>query len=251
MYSRQEREDADRNERIHRRYTADELNLFFRLNYPFTDHISGSAALSFSNIFLKENSDAFNQPEDGAMLLGFSPGISLRYSNWDGYLLSQQSLSLGYTYNLALSGSSFHQGEFRGVYEQSLIPGFRINLRSGGVWKFAASGSLDPLFEEGPYSAQVDILPRKLSARQYAGFSAGFEKYLVKLKWGTLSVLGSWQCAVSQGPLSENKTEFSHGPSGGISFYLSRLAIPALGTSLAYNVSTGLYQFSFSMGVGF
>jgi len=250
IYNRRDKNDTDRHEVTHRRYTADELRLSFQVNYPFTTHITGSFAFSFTDFFLKESAGAFNPPEEGAVLFGFSPGVSLRYSSWDGYLLSQRSLSLVYTYNHALTGSSFHQGEFRGVYEQSIIPGFRFNLRSGGVWKQAVSENLTPLVEESPQKARVDILPKTLSARHYAGFSAGFEKYLVKIKWGTLSVLGSWQCAFSQGPLSGNETEFSHGPSGGISFYLSRLAIPALGANFAYNITTGIYQFSFSMGVG-
>jgi hypothetical protein len=251
MYNRHEKEDTDRNEMIHRRYTADELYLSFQINYPFTTHITGFAGFSFTDIFLKENENAFNQPEKGVILLGFSPGFSLRYNSWDGYLFSQRSLSMEYSYNLALSGSTFHRGEFRVIYEQSVVPGFQINLRSGGVWKSAVSGNLGPLYEEGPQKTQVGILPRNLSALHYAGISAGVEKYLAKIKWGTLSVLGSWECVFSQGPTSENKTEFSHGPSGGIRFYLSRLAIPALGTNLAYNVSTGIFQFSFSIGVGF
>jgi len=247
MYNRDENEDVDSKERLHRRYSADKFRFSLGLYYPFTSLITGSTSLSYTNVILRDNEDALNQPESGAALLSFSPGFSLRSSSWDGYLLSQRTLSLGYTYNLAITGSSFHEVDFRGVYEQSLIPGFRFNVRSGAVWK---SGS-DPLFEEGPNNAQVDILPWEFSARHYAGFSAGLEKYLLKAKWGTLSVLGSWQCVFSQGPLSENKVEFNHGPSGGIRFYLSRIAIPALGAGLAYNLSTGIYQFSFSVGMGF
>jgi len=247
MYNRQENEDVDSNELLHRRYTADRFRFSLGLYYPFTNLITGSASLSYANVILRDSEDALNRPEGDAAHLIFSPGFALRHSSWDGYLLSQRTLSLGYTYNLALTGTSFHEVNFRGAYEQSLLPGFRFSVRSGAIWK---SGS-DPLFEDGPNRAQVDILPWKFSARHYAGFSAGLEKYLVKTKWGTLSVLGSWQCVFSQGPLSENKAEFNHGPSGGIRFYLSRIAIPALGMGLAYNMTTGIYQFSFSIGMGF
>jgi len=247
MYNRQENEDVDSNEHLHRRYTADKFRFSLGLYYPFTGLISGSASLSYANVILRDSDDAINQPEGSVAHIIFSPGFALRSSSWDGYLLSQRTLSLGYTYNFALAGASFHEVHFRGVYEQSLIPGFRVNVRSGAVWE---SGS-DPLFEDGPNRAQVDILPWKFSARHYAGFSAGLEKYLLKTKWGTLSALGSWQCVFSQGPLSDNKVEFNHGPSGGIRFYLSRIAIPALGMGLAYNMTTGIYQFSFSVGIGF
>jgi outer membrane protein assembly factor BamA len=245
MYSRQEREDTNRNEKVLRRYTADTLNLSLGVYYPFTGHFTASAGISFTNVSPENDSSALSISDERARLLGFSPGISLRYSDWDGYLLSQQSLSLEYTYNLGISGSSFHTVKFRGVYEKSLIPGFRLNLNTGAVWKPGAG----LLFEDGPQQAQVDILPRRFSALHYAGFSAGLEKYLVKFRFGTLTALASWQGVFSHGPLSGD--EFDHGPSGGVRFYLSRLAIPALGAGMAYNINSGLSQFTFSLGMSF
>jgi len=249
MYGRGEREDEDKNENIHRRYTADRLSASIGVSYPFTEYFSGSASVSFSDISLSDNSDTLNPPEDGVRLVGFSPNLSFRSSSWDGFLQSQRSISLGYKYNLAFSGSSHHEAEFRGVWEQPLLPGFRINLKSGGIWKSEADPGTDPLFEEGPHSAQVDILPQNFSARHYAGFSAGLEKYIFKGRWGTLSALASWQCVYSYGPISD--FEFDHGPSGGIRFYLSRLALPAMGTGIAYNMNSGILQFAFSMGMQF
>jgi outer membrane protein assembly factor BamA len=245
MYNRQEKEDMDRDEKVLRRYTADTLYLSLGLYYPFTGHFTGSAGISFSNVSPKNNSSAFNNPDEEARLLGFSPGIALRYSNWDGYLLSEQSLSLKYTYALGISGSSFHIVELQAAYEKSLVPGFRLNLNTGAVWKPGAG----PLFEDGPRQAKVDILPGQFSALHYMGFSAGLEKYLVKIRFGTLTVLAAWQGVFSQGPLSGY--EFDHGPSGGVRFYLSRLAIPALGAGIAYNMNSGLSQFTFSLGMSF
>ena len=245
MYSRQEREDQDREEKIHRLYTADQLRFSFGIFYPFTSFVTASAAVSFSNASLLKNKILFNPPENGAMILGFTPGFSLHRSDWDGYLLSQQNLSLSYHYNFAISGSSYQQADFRAILEKSLIPGFRLNVRSGAVWK----SSSNPLFEEGPNKAQVEILPRKFSARHYAGLSAGLEKHLFTTRMGALSVLGSWQCVYSWGPVLGG--EFDNGPSGGIRFYLSRLALPAMGFNAAYNINSGLIQFSFNLGMEF
>ncbi|MCL1813295.1 MAG: hypothetical protein FWG29_07220 [Treponema sp.] len=243
MYGRREREDQDKDEKTQRLYTTDQLRFSFGLYYPFTGHFTGSAALSFSHISLQKKD--INPPPDGAMLLGFTPGVSLRSSDWDGYLLSQQSLSLTYHYNFAIQGTSYHQMELRAVYEKSIIPGFRLAVKGGAVW---TPGS-DPLNEGGPQRAQVDILPRNFSARHYAGFSAGLEKHLVKFQMGALSVLGLWQCVYSDGPISGN--EFDYGPSGGLRFYLSQLALPAMGANVAYNLNSGLYQFSFYLGMDF
>lgn len=247
MFEREENKDVNSKEKLERRYSTDTFRYSLGLYYPFAGSMTGSAHLSYANIMLKENIKAINEPASGVSLINVTPGFAIRYSDWDGYLLSQKTVSLEYSFNYVLSGASFHKVSFRAVYEQSIIPGFRLGLKSGAV----ASSASNPLFEDDPHRAQVDILPMDYSALHYAGFSAGLEKYLLKLAWGTLSVLGSWQCVFSQGPVSDNKVEFNHGPFGGIRFFLSRLAIPALGMGLAYNMTTGIYQFSFSVGMGF
>ena len=243
MYGQRKREDQDRTENIHRIYNIDQLRISFGLYYPFTDYFTGSATVSFSHKSLQEK--ILSPPKNGTILTGITPGISLRFSDWDGYLLSQQSFSLSYHYNLAIQGSSYHQAELRAIYEKSLIPGFRLSLRSGAIWM----SSSDPLNEESPQKAQVDILPRNFSARHYAGISAGFEKHLLKTRIGTLSVLGSWQFVLSHGPISGS--EIDNGPSGGIRFYLSQLALPAMGANFAYNINSGIYQFNFYIGMEF
>jgi hypothetical protein len=245
MYNRRENEDTGRDKTVYRRYTADTLQGSLGLYYPFTGYLTGSARLSYTDISIVDNNGGFNVPEEGARLLGFSSGASLRHSAWDGFLLAQQSLSLEYTFYLGLSGSSYHQLEFQGQYGKSLVPGFHLNFRGSALWK---SGT-EELYEEGPGQVHGDILPGSFAARDYAVISAGFEKYLVKTRHGTLSVLAAWQGVFSRGAISGD--EFDHGPTGGIRFYLSRLAIPALGAGLAYNINSGLYQFTFNVGMSF
>lgn len=248
-YSRRDSANTDRKGILHRRYTTDQIRFSLGLNVPFTDHFSSNGYLWFSAVSLKENRNTLNPPGNGAMILGINRSIFLHYSRWDGYLLSRQNLSLGYTRNISILGSSFHQIDFRGVYEQSLVPGFRLTLRSGAIWKSEADPGSAPLYEEGPQRALVDILPGSFSARCYAGFSGGLEKYLFKIRWGTLSVVGAWQCVFSYGLISG--CEFDNGPSGGLRFYLSHLALPALGGGIAYNINSGLYQLTLNMGMDF
>jgi outer membrane protein assembly factor BamA len=245
MYGTREIIDLDKYKNIHRQYSTDQFRLSLGLNYPFTHNFSISTSLSFTNISLKKNEIAFNQPEEEAIYLGISTGISLRYSDWDGFLLSQRSLSLGYSYNHALLGSSYHQVEYIGIFERSLVPGFRINIRSGAVFKTET----DALIEGGPQRAQVDILPARFSASNYAGLSAGFEKYIIKFRWGTISALGSWQAVFSYGTISD--LQFDNGLYVGGRLYLSRMAISAVGMGFAYNMNSGLFQFGFNMGIGF
>ena len=245
MYGRQEVNDVDKDEVIHRMYVTDRLRLSVGLNYSFMEFFTGSFAVSFTDISLNNNNNALNPPETGAAYIGINLGASIRQSGWDGFFLSQQSFSLGFNYNHLISGTPFFQADFRGVYEQPLVPGFRLNIRTGGVWKSTSN----PLFEEGQQKAQVSILPRNYSALHYAGISIGLEKSLFKTSWGMLSIKGSWQAVLSHGLISD--FEFNHGPSCEIQFYLSRLALPAIGGGIAYNMNSGLYQFNFSLGMSF
>ena len=244
MYTSHEIKNTDRDENIYCRYTADKLRFSFGMNYGFLGFITASINFSFSNIAIKDSNEDLNPPENGAMFIGFNSGISLRKSSWDGIFLSNRSISLDYGYNLAISGSSYNEIGINGSYGYSFLPGFRLIIRGGAVWKSASN----ILFEESPIS-QIGILPRSYSAMNYAGISAGVEKHIFVIRWGTLSIQSSWQGIFSHRQNSD--WEFDHGPSAGINFYLSRIALPAIGVGAAYNIVSGLFQFNFSIGMSF
>jgi hypothetical protein len=120
-----------------------------------------------------------------------------------------------------------------------------LNFKAGGIWSPHA-----PILQESPPStAQVSILPSGYRARNYAGTSLGLEKYIFKFSSGTLSALLSWQAVWSDGSILKNQAD--QGIAGGISFYLSRLAIPALAVGGAYNITAHYFQGSFSLGMSF
>lgn len=248
MYTHRETEDVNRDEDKIREFYADRLSFSLGANYNFLEFLNGSVTMYFSDLSLKENEED-DDPEK-IRLIGIKPRLTVHSNSWDGIFLSSRSLYVEYGYNHAIYGKSFHQIEYRAAFEQSILPGFRLISRSAGIWQ-----SVENLFfEEGPQKAGVNILPNNYSALNYAGASAGLEKYIFKSRWGTLSVQGSWQAVFSHGEATDKDAgdyEFNHGPSGGVLFYLSRLALPAIGSSFSYNMVTGLYQFSFSVGMSF
>jgi outer membrane protein assembly factor BamA len=243
MYSSRKKEDQNKKEQTLRSYDAAFLRVSFGLEYPVTGKLTLLFTFSFTEIAV--SNPMLNAPEEGNRSIGFSPGIAYRSSRWDGYLLSEQSLSLSYGYMPAFVGSSFHELDMRFVFAIPVVPGFLASLKGGANIKPGAGR----VFEDGPRGIGIDILPAKFSALHYAGAQAGFEKYLFKTRLGTLSAFISWQAVFSSGSLLGET--FDHGPAGGLCFYLSRVAIPALGFTAAYNMTTSLPQFSFSIGMGF
>jgi hypothetical protein len=242
-FVQEEREDTNQKDETIRRFKTDAVTASADLLYRFTALASGSLRLSYTGHVLETGGSPFRAPAEGSRLFGMGPELSIRDSSWDGYLLSEQSAVFGYRYAQGIGTSSFHSLSFRGILERSIVPGFRIKVRSGLLWE-----PLVPvLSESSPGAAEVDILPRSFSARHYAGLSLGLEKYLFKISYGTLSVLASWQMVYSHGSILGN--QFDYGVSGAVSFYLSKLAIPAVGAGLSYNISGEFFQFFFSMGV--
>ena len=248
-FNKRSRADLDKYQIAHRYYSINQLRASFGMSYPIANYLSGSSTVSFSNTSFNSISNAFNAPDRGAMLIGISQVISTGKSSWDGYFLSQKSFSFDYSFYIGLKSQSYHQAGYRAVFEHSLTPGLRALIRSGAVIKSAADlkSPLNPLYEDNPARSQADILPAGFAAKNYAGFSAGLEVYVVKFKWGLVSITGSWQLVFSYGSISG--FEFDNGPYAGLNVYLNRVAIPAMGFGLTYNLNSGVLQYGLNLSM--
>ena len=247
-FTRGERHDRNQNNEELRRFELDSISAGAGLNFPLlkdTDLLSAAVTVSYNEKNLRKKESAQNAPDEDLRLFGASTELSARKSSWDGYLLSQESASLRYSYRTTFNGFSYQSVRFRGTWEKSLVPGFRLNLRTGFVYEPEAP----ILFESSPFAVQVAILPRDFSARNYAGASAGLEKYIFKISAGTLSLAAAYQVVYSQGSVLEDSLD--HGCQGMLTFYLNRIAIPALGLGIAYNVREKYLQGSFALGMTF
>jgi hypothetical protein len=243
FYGHSKREDEDQGKNAYRRFNLSSSAVSGGLTYAFSDAVSVRAGASFSRVSLDEKDAALAPPDSGVTTVGFGPELTIRRSRWDGYFLSEQSLGAVYTYNLGIDSPSYHSTKFRVNYEQSLVPGFRLMLHGALLYQ----GDAGILHESSPSAVRINILPRSFSARSYMGFSGGFEKYLFKFPSGTLSLTASWEGVISEGPVLG--LCWDQGIAGGLRFYLSRLAIPALGFGFGYNMTSGQSVFAFSMGM--
>ncbi|MDR2397968.1 MAG: hypothetical protein LBD74_04310 [Spirochaetaceae bacterium] len=237
-FARSEQRHTDQRDEDLRRFDLDRISGSAGLTYTFTEVFKGAVDLSYTQALLQET-------DGGERHIGIAAELALRKARWDGFLLSEESLSGSYKVMAGLDSPFFQVLRFRGVYEKSLLPGFRVRLHTGALY----APGVTVLSESSPSVAQVAILPQSFSARHYAGASLGLEKYLFKMAWGVLSGGVSYQGVYSYGSILGN--QFDHGLAGTLSFYLSKLAIPALGIGIAYNVYADYLQGSFSLGVSF
>ncbi|MDR1318543.1 MAG: hypothetical protein LBJ90_02885 [Treponema sp.] len=243
FFSEGEQRNSDANDTTLRRFNTRSVTAGISPQYQISNALSAAFHVSYTNIMIPDTENPVREPDSGAQFIQLGPEFSIRKTGWDGYLLSEESASVKYNLIQDIASPSWHSFSFRGVYEKSLVPGFRVSVRGGGLSRPGAP----PLLESGPGDAEVAILPGSFSARHYAGLSLGLEKYLYRFSLGTVSLLGAWQMTYSNGPLLGNR--FDYGVMGSLRFYMSRLAIPAVGMGVAYNVPADYFQFSFSIGM--
>ena len=243
-----ERRNSDEKDNTIRFFNANSVEARGALHYRISHSLSSALSVSYMNVMLQHTETPILKPNSGAQFMQFGYELSARRSGWDGFFLSEESLSFGYSLFTDVTGSDshlYHSVSFRGVYQKPLLSGLRLNIRSGGLFRPNA-----PVFLESDAGvAAVNILPGDFSARYYAGISLGAEQYLYRFSFGTVSLLGTWQMAYSNGPILEDR--FDYGVSASLFFYMSRLAIPAMGFGVAYNIPANYFQFSFSIGISF
>jgi hypothetical protein len=245
MYGRQNRQDTDQHGTELRNYDQETIVGSLGIRYPATEYLNLAMSFSLRRQNISDGDHPREVPDRGAFAGGINPSLEISRSSWDGFLLLQQRASLNYTLTLLQDSVPLSEVSARANYELSIIPGFKAGLRGGIHY---APNSL-PIFESSASAVDIVILPRSFSAQHLAGASVGFEKYLYKFSQGTLALLASYQALYSWGPILGD--QFDHGVSGAVNFYLSRIALPALGFGVSYNVAKNEYAGQVSIGMSF
>jgi len=233
-------------ETVLRRFSIFTINPRFGLSYSLTERMTLGIRLSYNYITLRNNENMINTPAANRIQsFAISPNIEMRSSAWDGFLRSENHLSLEYYYGIVFDADNVQRVSLRAAFNQTIVPGLRATARSGLIF---SSQSATPFFESGPVFG-INILSPSYSARSYAGLSLGLERYLFRFSLGTVSVAAAYQAVHSDGALLRN--QFDHGPAATLQLYFSRLAIPGIGLGGAYNVRRNSFQFAFNIGMLF
>jgi hypothetical protein len=245
MYGRKNQLNTDQHKKELRNYEQRTVAGSLGIQYPATEYLTASVSFSLRDQSIEDGEHPREVPESGLFAAGIDPSLAISKTHWDGFLLSQQRASVGYDLTLPWDRSPLHVVSARANYELSIVPGFKAGIRGGIRY---APNSL-PILESSASSVDIAILPDSFSAQSLAGASLGFEKYLHKFSQGTLAVLASYQAVYSYGPILGD--QFDHGVSTALNFYLSRIAIPAVGLGFAWNVAKQEYTATFNLGMSF
>ena len=212
--------------------------------------VSGGITYQFSGLWegrfmLGYNRSDIETPNQTWHTITARPQIGFRSSNWDGYLLNQNGAVLEYEIEAVLDGAAAHRVGLVFNYDRSIISGFRWTAKGGAVW----SPESDMFTETSPSEVNVTLMTDHFRAATMAGLYAGFEKALWRTNVGTLAMLAAYQALASRS-LSDGDS-FDHGPFAGLQFYLRRIAIPAVGIGVSFNLVHETTQWSFSIGMRF
>jgi hypothetical protein len=236
---------ADQENRAIHRWTSHSASASAGIGYSFFKGvIRSSFRIGFSDIILVKKNTDFFPPESGVMRISLMPSIGYYKSNYDGYLLVSQSLSLSYQAAFGINCGIVQTIGLRGLFEKSLIPGFKMNFSAAAVHAFNAD-----MFTLVRPSASAPILPSSFGARTFFAASGGLEKSIWKMKYGTVSLAVNYHVLESESP--DLGWGFDHGPGAALYFSLSRIAIPGASVTFNYNVAKNHFELGFLGGISF
>lgn len=214
----------------------------YRWNRVFTVSVAGRVGRA-----LVKNLDTSvsAKPEEGAMT---AQGLQIDYDDRHHTGLFQYGLDLQMygLYGLSYYGmtGSWYEYAADGAWSLPLFQRHRIEL-----YGVAGAGSTPMIFQQriGSGKGFRSLPADTVAADTYISSSLSWEMPLWRLNWGTITGLTFWE----QGWYNAEYTaaEYFYGPGAGIRFYLTRIAIPAMGFNIAFNIPAESLAAAFSIGM--
>ncbi|QEN09266.1 hypothetical protein EXM22_15240 [Oceanispirochaeta crateris] len=239
-------EDQTPEEETIRDYSADKTKISLGMSVPVSESFSFGGKWSFNrSIHLENNSGA--APVDDFSSTGIQGSLKWEQLYYDipfeyGFLASS-----GLGWNWGLDDTKDYP-QIEGKVKWALNPFYKhqLALIAHSAW----SRDLPPQeqFRLGGRPGSLVLPMGKIAAQEYWSSSASYSIPAWSFKGGTLALKGFYDMGAYKSDLEE--TNFFHGPGMGIELFINDLAIPAIQMNIAWNLETGLYQFSAGVGMG-
>ncbi len=219
---------------------GESLSASFGLGYAFGESLEIGSRVRFQE-YIADTVEGIALPADTYLEQQF--GLQGR---WDttrpyGALLKGIDVSLE---GALLFQSSEYTAKGKAEYFVPTIAGQRLRLLLQGGY------GEKPFYLEDPVSGQDGFrtLPfGKATADDYVSISTGYDVPVLERGWGALVLTGfyelGWYSASYIG------SHLFQGPGGGFRIYLRKVAVPALGLDLAYNLESDALVFSVALGM--
>jgi len=233
---------------IYQEYQAQKWLCFSSLGYKFTDSITVSLTGLFRDVSIVNDYDkSFNKPESGQ---SYSQGIKIFINNlyYSGFFNYGFTGSLEYSRGIPLSEDTlgYNYSKMGLNYSMKVFNTHLLKIMCSG----GASNTPD-IFEEriGGITGFKTLPAEKIAADYYYSSTVLYEIPLYRFSYLNLTVASFFE----QGGFKDddNEMEYFYGPGGGLRFYLKRIALPALGFDVAYNINTGEVLYSAAIGASF
>lgn len=234
--------DLNDDESVVREYETDRLGLSFGLEYPLTQKLKLGGTLEYDLSQLRENSSDIFADQNS---IEIKSNLSWNDVYYD--IPYEKGLSAEFT---ATAGLNFLSKTFFPIVQSdikfSFSPWFKhlIGIKSSGGW---GKMPIQKQFRLGGQDGTRVLPMGKIAADEYVYSTAIYNIPLWIFKGGTISSKVFYEIGYFKSDIIDRK--LFHGPGLGLEFFINKLAIPAVGLNLGWNLETRKIQFSAGIGM--
>lgn len=237
--------DVDVEEATIREYENEGSRFTLGLMRPFGDYLTLSLGAGYET-FTIVNRDAALAPPENTRAVTLSAGGRWKSLIYDIPYARGLEIEAEYERASGIDATddfSKAEGDFSyGFYPWSKHL-LKLDLQAG--WGDMPAGSQ---FRLGGRSGSATLPMGKIAAVEYLNGVASYNLPIRRFPAATLSGKGFFEAGVFASDLIDSTLYY--GPGFGCELFLNKIALPALGFSVGWNLETGLPQFSLSMGLG-
>ncbi|MDR3200470.1 MAG: hypothetical protein LBT68_03325 [Spirochaetales bacterium] len=242
-----ERELVSERDVLWQNYETTDISFRGGLSWKAPGGITAGVTAGYLDRGVSEDFDSNFLPPDSARFA--QSGLSFQYADiyYDSVLVYGFFFRAQCEYESSLTANAGSYSQ----YEANLR--HQIEIGDGHRLSFSASGLHSPgaplVMEREIGGKSVKTLPDGFIADAAAAAQASFEFILSTTSWGAFTAQAAYEAAIFS--LDDSSPAYSHGPGAGIRVYLTKIALPAFGIDVYYNIKTGEAYSSVYMGFSF